>query len=239
MQDFPAHSLKLILSLAVLAASAVACAQNKPAGEDPSSTVQTGSPPAASNLPETSSGKRDSIQQWLAQNGLVQQVSTRTSDLVVNALSFLGVRYKYGGDHASTGFDCSGFVRHVYQETLGLVLPHSAAQQSREGEKIPESQLRPGDLVFFNTLRRAFSHVGIYIGNGEFVHSPRPGQSVQIGKLDDPYWARHFDGARRLITHAADPLPQAQAAVQDPDPAGGDAADKAARQVQAEDSAGR
>ncbi|MDE2129578.1 MAG: C40 family peptidase [Betaproteobacteria bacterium] len=235
MQDFHAHSLKLILSLAVLVASAAACAQNKPVGEDASNAAQAGSP-AASNVSGASSGKSDVLQQWLARNGLVQQVSTRASDLVVNALGFLGVRYKYGGDHASTGFDCSGFVRHVYQQTLGLVLPHSAAQQSREGEKISESQLRPGDLVFFNTLRRAFSHVGIYIGNGEFVHSPRPGQSVQISKLDDPYWARHFDGARRLITHAADPLPPAQAAAPGPDPSSGGSADKAAEQVQAQGS---
>lgn len=218
MQEFRASTMKVFLSLAVLVGSATACAQNMTdAGELASSTATNAS--AASSVPANTSTpvSGDSLQQWLTQNGLVHQVSTRASDLVINALSFLGVRYKYGGDHASTGFDCSGFVRHVYQQTLGLVLPHSAAQQSRQGEKIAEDQLRPGDLVFFNTLRRAFSHVGIYIGNGEFIHAPRPGQRVQIGNLDDPYWARHFDGARRLITHAADPLPQAQAATALPD----------------------
>ncbi len=137
--------------------------------------------------------------------------SARAQDLVLNALSLLGARYRYGGDHRSTGFDCSGFVRRVYQETLGLALPHNAAQQSREGEKVAETALRPGDLVFFNTLRRAFSHVGIYIGNGEFIHAPRPGQRVQIESLSSPYWARRFDGARRLIERAADLLPSAQA----------------------------
>ena len=137
--------------------------------------------------------------------------SGRAQDLVLNALSLLGARYHYGGDHRSTGFDCSGFVRRVYQETLGLALPHNAAQQSHEGEKVAEDALRPGDLVFFNTLRRAFSHVGIYIGNGEFIHAPRPGQRVQIESLSSPYWARRFDGARRLIERAADLLPSAQA----------------------------
>ncbi|MDE2121524.1 MAG: C40 family peptidase [Betaproteobacteria bacterium] len=161
---------------------------------------------------------------------MVHEVSSRASVLVVNALSFLGVRYRYGGDHAAKGFDCSGLVQRVYQETLGLVLPHNAAQQSREGEKIAENELRPGDLVFFNTLRRAFSHVGIYIGNGQFVHAPRPGQRVQIANLDSPYWARRFDGARRLITHATEPLlPSAQAASTEPRVPGTSEADAGAR----------
>lgn len=158
--------------------------------------------PSASAVRDVQSAQRDdaSLKQWLTSNGFVHQVSTRASDLVVNALSFLGVKYRYGGDSARSGFDCSGFVRYVYQETLGTVLPHNAAQQAREGEKIPESQLRPGDLVFFNTLRRAFSHVGIYIGNGQFIHSPRTGETIRVESLDAPYWARRFDGARRILT---------------------------------------
>ncbi len=160
---------------------------------------------------------------WWNGADVVRQVSSRASALVVNALSFLGEPYRYGGDRASKGFDCSGLVRRVYKETLGLVLPHNAAQQSREGEKVAENELRPGDLVFFNTLRRAFSHVGIYIGNGQFVHAPRPGEKVQIANLDSPYWARRFDGARRLITRAADPLlPSAQAASLHEQPGSGD-----------------
>ncbi|MGE0072269.1 MAG: C40 family peptidase [Thiomonas sp.] len=177
---------------------------------DPGSLAQVTpqQPSAAAVRDVQQSTQRDeaSLKQWLANNGFVQQVSTRASDLVVNALSFLGVKYHYGGDTARSGFDCSGFVRYVYQETLGTVLPHSAAEQAREGEKIAESQLRPGDLVFFNTLRRAFSHVGIYIGNGQFIHSPRPGQSIRIENLDMPYWAKRFDGARRILTSASAPL---------------------------------
>ncbi len=170
------------------------------ASVDAAATTATTTP---STPPGTADGTHGeaSLRNWLARNGLIHRVSVRASDLVVNALSFLGVRYRYGGDSARTGFDCSGFVQHVYQVTLGLVLPRNAASQSRVGEKVPESQLRPGDLVFFNTLRRAFSHVGIYIGNGEFIHSPRPGQSVRIESLDAPYWARRFDGARRILGH--------------------------------------
>ncbi len=153
---------------------------------------------------------------WWNGADVVRQVSSRASALVVNALSFLGEPYRYGGDRASKGFDCSGLVRRVYKETLGLVLPHNAAAQSREGEKVAKNQLRPGDLVFFNTLRRAFSHVGIYIGDGRFVHAPRPGQSVRISDLDSPYWKRRFDGARRLIIGAVDPLRSAQAAPAEP-----------------------
>ncbi|MDY0330707.1 MAG: C40 family peptidase [Thiomonas sp.] len=158
--------------------------------------------PSEQAVRDVQNAQRDdaSLHQWLMQNGFVHQVSTRASDLVINALSFLGVKYRYGGDTARSGFDCSGFVRYVYQETLGTVLPHNAAQQAREGERIPESQLRPGDLVFFNTLRRAFSHVGIYIGDGQFIHSPRPGQTVRVEDLDSPYWAKRFDGARRILT---------------------------------------
>lgn len=158
--------------------------------------------PSEQAVRDVQNAQRDdaSLRQWLTQNGFVQQVSTRASDLVVNALSFLGVKYRYGGDSARSGFDCSGFVRYVYEETLGTVLPHNAAQQARQGEKITENQLKPGDLVFFNTLRRAFSHVGIYIGNGQFIHAPRSGQTIRVENLDSPYWAKRFDGARRIMT---------------------------------------
>lgn len=193
------------------------------AGNAPARAEPPGAAPADATAVTAAQGDRDtprdeaSLRNWLAGNGLIRQVSVRASDLVVNALSFLGVRYRYGGDSARTGFDCSGFVRYVYQETLGLVLPRNAASQSRVGEKVAESQLRPGDLVFFNTLRRAFSHVGIYIGNGEFIHSPRPGQSVRIESLDAPYWARRFDGARRIVGHDAVQVAQDQPAPQQAD----------------------
>jgi len=86
----------------------------------------------------------------------------------------------------------------MYEQTAGLVLPRSAVQQAASAEKIDRSELQPGDLVFFNTMRRAFSHVGIYIGNGEFIHAPKPGAQVRVESLSLAYWARRFDGARRV-----------------------------------------
>jgi cell wall-associated NlpC family hydrolase len=137
--------------------------------------------------------------QQLQQTG--QSVTTKASELVVNALSFLGVPYHRGGSSAETGFDCSGFVRTVYEETLGLVLPRQASQQAADTEKISRADLKPGDLVFFNTMRRTFSHVGIYIGDDKFVHSPKPGAEVRVESLSVAYWARRFSGARRVLAN--------------------------------------
>ena len=126
------------------------------------------------------------------------KVEAKASELVTNAMTFLGVPYKRGGSSVATGFDCSGFVRAIYEQTAGLVLPRSAVQQAAAAEKIDRNDLQPGDLVFFNSMRRTFSHVGIYIGNGEFIHSPKPGAKVRVESLSLAYWARRFDGARRV-----------------------------------------
>lgn len=137
-------------------------------------------------------------------------VADRASDLVVTAMGFLGVPYRRGGNSAATGFDCSGFVKAMYEQAAGLVLPRLAKEQAAATEKIDKSQLQPGDLVFFNTLKRAFSHVGIYIGDNKFIHSPRPGARVRVEDMDVPYWKARFDGARRVLTPEPEP-PQAQA----------------------------
>ncbi len=128
----------------------------------------------------------------------VGQVSERTGDLVSTAIGFLGIPYLRGGNSAETGFDCSGFVRAIYKETIGLVLPRSSDQQANATQKIDKSELKPGDLVFFNTMKRTFSHVGIYLGEGKFIHSPRTGASVRIEDMRIPYWNVRFDGARRV-----------------------------------------
>ncbi len=130
------------------------------------------------------------------------KVGSQASDLVASTLGYLGVPYRRGGARLETGFDCSGFVQYMFENTLGLVLPRSAAQQAAATQKIDANELKPGDLVFFNTMRRAFSHVGIYVGNGKFIHSPKPGGEVRIEDMKTSYWARRFDGARRV---AADP----------------------------------
>lgn len=127
-------------------------------------------------------------------------------ELVLRALALLGVNYKWGGNSPDTGLDCSGLVRHVFQETIGLVLPRRAEEMSRAGDTIRREQLRPGDLVFFNTLRRAFSHVGIYIGDGKFVHAPANGGQVRVESLGGRYWQQRFDGARRMLA-TADSVP--------------------------------
>ena len=132
-------------------------------------------------------------------NHIGQSVGHQASDLVVNAMGFLGVPYKRGGT-GSNGFDCSGFVRAIYENTLGLVLPHNAKAQAAATEHIERSELQPGDLVFFNTLRRTFSHVGIYVGDGKFIHSPRVGGEVRIENMSDSYWRKRFNGARRVNT---------------------------------------
>ncbi len=126
------------------------------------------------------------------------RVESKASELVVSALGFLGVPYRRGGNNADTGFDCSGFVRAMYEQTAGLLLPRKAEQQAAATQKIDKEDLKPGDLVFFNTMRRAFSHVGIYVGNGKFIHSPKPGAEVRVEDMGVSYWAKRFDGARRV-----------------------------------------
>ena len=132
-------------------------------------------------------------------NPLVQQVRDTATDMVMSAMNFLGVRYKRGGTSAEQGFDCSGFTRYVFENSLGLVLPRRADQQAKNAGllDVKKDELKPGDLVFFNTMRRAFSHVGIYVGEGMFIHAPRAGGQVRIEDMRAAYWVKRFNGARR------------------------------------------
>ena len=119
-------------------------------------------------------------------------------EVLMNALSLTGIKYKYGGSSPETGFDCSGFVRYVFQQAASLTLPHSTRALSQLGQIIPLEQLKPGDLVFFDTLKSAFSHVGIYLGDSRFIHAPSAGGSINVVNMNDAYWAKRFNGARRL-----------------------------------------
>jgi cell wall-associated NlpC family hydrolase len=132
-------------------------------------------------------------------NAVVRQVRDTASDLVMSAMNFLGVPYRRGGDSAEEGFDCSGFTRHIFELSLGLVLPRRADQQANQAGllKVARDELKPGDLVFFNTMRRAFSHVGIYVGDGKFIHAPRAGGEVRVEDMRQAYWTQRFNGARR------------------------------------------
>ena len=129
---------------------------------------------------------------------LMSRAVTSVEGTLDRALDFIGIRYKRGGSSPETGFDCSGFVSYIYKETLGLVLPHNAKAISQQGERVEKTELQPGDLVFFNTMRRTFSHVGIYLGDNLFVHAPRTGARVRIEDMTDRYWSRRFNGARRV-----------------------------------------
>ncbi len=120
-------------------------------------------------------------------------------ELTIHALALIGVNYKFGSNSPETGFDCSGLVSHLFQEVAGVVLPRNSQSMSKVGEKIAPSDLQPGDLVFFNTRRQAFSHVGIYIGDERFVHAPRRGRDVEVADMQDSYWKKHFNGARRVL----------------------------------------
>ena len=130
---------------------------------------------------------------------LIDDYGSAAQELATEALSYLGIRYRYGGDSPETGLDCSGLVQNVFRNALGLDLPRTAAQMATVGDKVDRQELKPGDLVFFNTMRRAFSHVGIYLGEGRFVHAPSSGGRVRVENMNIRYWANRFNGGRRLL----------------------------------------
>jgi len=166
-------------------------------------------------------GAADPLGRFLADSGIANAAKgaramanapvAAASDMVVTAMNFLGVRYRRGGNDADGGFDCSGFTRHVFETSVGLVLPRRADEQAKAPGlvTVKRTELKPGDLVFFNTLKRTFSHVGIYIGDGKFIHSPRPGGEVRVEDMGFAYWKKRFTGARRAEAVAATQAPVA------------------------------
>lgn len=120
------------------------------------------------------------------------------SEALLQALLALGLDYQYGGNSPVTGFDCSGLVAHVYREAWGIRLPRNTLAQSESGVPVSLSELQAGDLVFYDTLKRPYSHVGIYLGDGRFVHAPKSGARVRIEYVKSAYWAQRFNGARRI-----------------------------------------
>jgi cell wall-associated NlpC family hydrolase len=132
-------------------------------------------------------------------------------DLAMYALGLIGVDYRFGGTTPERGLDCSGLVRYVFQQVTGVRLPRTSQEISRLGAKIPVAELMPGDLVFFNTRRLQFSHVGIYLGEDRFIHAPRQGGEVEVVTLSKGYWQKHFDGARRLVGALPALIPSAHA----------------------------
>ena len=132
-----------------------------------------------------------------------EKVSEKVQEVLLNALNLTGIQYKYGGNSPETGFDCSGFVRYVFKQALNLTLPHNARAMSQIGMQVAQSQLKPGDLVFFNTLKTKFSHVGIYIGDNRFIHSPSAGKEIKVVNMKESYWLNRYNGAVR-VEHLGD-----------------------------------
>lgn len=130
----------------------------------------------------------------------ISSTSDSIASLIDTGLGYLGIRYRKGGNGPeSGGFDCSGLVKKVFGTSVGLSLPRTAAEMAKVGEKVNKQGLIPGDLVFFNTMNRAFSHVGIYLGESRFLHSPTTGGVVRIEDMDVSYWRKRFNGGRRVV----------------------------------------
>jgi cell wall-associated NlpC family hydrolase len=172
---------------------------------------------ATTSTATTPAPTQDAVSRFLSERGLLNggeaggssrllaSVRDTASDLVLSAMNFLGVRYTRGGNSVENGFDCSGFTRHIFEMSVGLVLPRRADEQAKANNllSIRKDELKPGDLVFFNTMRATFSHVGIYVGEGKFIHAPRTGSAVRVEDMRDSYWAKRFTGARRADLKAA------------------------------------
>ncbi|ROU92599.1 C40 family peptidase [Neisseria gonorrhoeae] len=120
-------------------------------------------------------------------------------ELIGSAMGLLGIAYRYGGTSVSTGFDCSGFMQHIFKRAMGINLPRTSAEQARMGAPVARSELQPGDMVFFRTLGGSrISHVGLYIGNNRFIHAPRTGKNIEITSLSHKYWSGKYAFARRV-----------------------------------------
>ena len=214
---------RLVAAASLLVALAVQAAP--PAG----SSADGGATAAGNATTSATTPADDAIMKLLGDRGLLkplgplgapvamvqslrESVRDTASDLVMTAMNFLGVPYRRGGNTEDSGFDCSGFTRHIFERSIGLVLPRRADEQARTAglTAIGRQELKPGDLVFFNTMKATFSHVGIYIGDDKFIHAPRAGSAVRIEDMRESYWASRFTGARRADLTAATPAPTVQ-----------------------------
>ena len=128
----------------------------------------------------------------------IHSFTHRATELAMTAMTLIGAHYKYGGNSPETGIDCSGLVRYVFKEAWGATLPRTSLELSRAGEEVSRDELQPGDLVFYNTMRRNYSHVGIYLGDNKFIHAPSSGKKVRIDNMELAYWKKRFNGARRI-----------------------------------------
>lgn len=127
-----------------------------------------------------------------------QDTSVGTEDISIAAVGLVGVPYRYGGNNPKGGFDCSGLITYVYYKSANIKLPRTIQEMSSKGQSVENQPPAPGDLVFFNTTGEKYSHAGIYVGQGRFVHAPSAGGTVRLEYITTPYWAARFTEARRL-----------------------------------------
>jgi len=181
-------ALRAILATCVLAL----LASNSYALDNPSDSVADAPAPKESTF---QAGKSYFAR---VSDRLIDSVAGKPDELINRAMEAIGVRYRWDAELPQTGLDGSSFVGYVFKDKLGFLLPRKSTEMSRVGKPIGREELQPGDLVFFNTMRLTFSHVGIYVGDNKFIHSPSKGTSVRIDDLGSLYWDKRFDGARRL-----------------------------------------
>lgn len=212
----------LILATTVALAGCATNANRQHAESDSSSysaldsyLSQTQSDPLGAyfaTTPYASSTRYDTVSRYDSDSSRMSRPTRSDKPLAQTALNFLGIKYRFGGDTPKEGFDCSGLVAYVAEKSLGLKLPRRSAELAREGLTVDRDELKKGDLVFFNTRRSRNSHVGIYLGNHEFVHAPSTGSVVRIDSMDTTYWKKRYNGARRLAANTAKTAALANAA---------------------------
>ncbi len=210
-KHFPALAHIGIVSVGLLLAQVASGAEtNIPTGPTPLTQLRS-----HSTINNTSGSQEDKIAELIAQRmnekpgtapssdsirigNPLQNLTHRAGELAMHAMGMLGINYRRGGNTPETGLDCSGMVRYVFKQALGRDLPRSAAEISQVSQTIEAHEMQPGDLVFYNTMRRGFSHVGIYLGDNKFIHSPSSGGQVRIESMELSYWKARFNGARRV-----------------------------------------
>jgi cell wall-associated NlpC family hydrolase len=197
------HSLfaTLIMLASLQAGQAMAQTVDRSNGDTNSQLTQSGNAltePNTSLEAPTSRFKTVTNKLTSSVNSMSASVVGGTESLIDNAMQLIGVRYRWGGNTPQSGLDCSGFVRYVFNDTFGFLLPRKSSQMSKVGLVVGKEELRPGDLVFFNTMRHAFSHVGIYVGDNKFIHAPSKGKSIRVDDMTKVYWEKRYNGARRM-----------------------------------------
>ncbi len=202
MRDIQARSLAIfILSLCLVLLNA--CATVNESASAKVAAIPAKVPPANDNAQQAAPKTKPDYNAKPSATPEATHAPVRerepASEVLVYALSLVGVKYQFGGNSAATGFDCSGLVHHVFGEIANVALPRSAEAMAQRGTVVTKDDLMAGDLVFYNTRSRANSHVGIYLGNNTFVHAPSRGKSVEIVDMTENYWRNRFNGARRLL----------------------------------------